>query len=115
MDRQDPTESTEQAEPTDPIDNTDPLEPIDNMDLSDQRLRKESVEPIDHLLLLLTCLKPTAGLQHAGYAPLNFGALQGNLAKPNVVQGFNALAPRIDLGPVDVPGSHIILEEQRQG
>ena len=115
MDRQDPTESTEQAEPTDPIDNTDPLEPIDNMDLSDQRLRKESVEPIDHLLLLLTYLKPTARLQHAGYAPLNFGTLQGNLPKPNVVQGFNALAPRIDLGPVDVPGGHIVLEEQRQG
>ena len=56
MDRQDPTESTEQAEPTDPMDNTDPLEPIDSMDLSDQRLRKESVEPIDHLLLLLTGL-----------------------------------------------------------
>lgn len=115
MDRQDPTESTEQAEPTDPIDNTDPLEPIDNMDLSDQRLRKESVEPIDHLLSLLTCLKPTAGLQHAGYAPLNFGTLQGDLAKPNVVQGFNAFAPRIDLGPVDVPGGHVVLEEQCQG
>ena len=61
MDKQDPTESTEQAEPTDPIDNTDPLEPIDNMDLSDQRLRKESVEPIDHLLLLLTCLSLPPG------------------------------------------------------
>ena len=115
MDRQDPTESTEQAEPTDPIDNTDPLEPIDNMDLSDQRLRKESVEPIDHLLLLLTYLKPTARLQHAGDAPLNFGTLQGNLAEPDVVQGFNAFAPRIDLGPVDIPSSHIVLEEQRQG
>ena len=59
--------------------------------------------------------QPTAGLQHAGDAPLNFGTLQGNLAEPNVVQGFNAFAPRIDLGPVDVPGGHIILEEQRQG
>ena len=111
MDRQDPTESTEQAEPTDPIDNTDPLEPIDNMDLSDQGIGRTN-RPFT---ITTHVSQPTAGLQHAGYAPLNFGALQGNLAKPNVVQGFNALAPRIDLGPVDIPSSHIVLEEQRQG
>lgn len=52
--------------------------------------------------------------EHAGDAALDFSAFQGLLADADVVEGFDALAPGVDLGLIEVAGGGGVREEQRQ-
>ena len=52
--------------------------------------------------------------QHAGHAALDLRALQGHLAQAHVVQGLNALLPRVDVGLVQVTRRHRVRVEQRE-
>ena len=58
--------------------------------------------------------RPTCGLEHAGYAALDLGTFQRHLAQADVVQGLNALAPRINLRAVDLTSGRGVLEEERE-
>src|SRR5690625_2353962 len=70
--------------------------------------RRCAVGPFEKLVLISFC----ASLEHAGHAVLHLRARQRLLAQPDVVQRLDALAPRINLGPVDVAGGHGVFEEQ---
>ena len=52
--------------------------------------------------------------QHAGHAARNFGAFQCHLAQSHVVQGLDALPPRVDVGLIEVTRGHRIGVEQRE-
>src|SRR5690554_693687 len=52
--------------------------------------------------------------ERATDAVLHLGAHQGLLTQPDVVQRLDALAPGVDLGPVQVTGGNAVLEEQGQ-
>ena len=45
---------------------------------------------------------------------MDFSAFQGLLADADVVEGFDALAPGVDLGLIEVAGGGGVREEQRQ-
>src|SRR5690606_17818443 len=53
--------------------------------------------------------------EHARNATVHLGALERELAQADVVDRVDALAPRVDLGPVEVARGRGVLEEQRQG
>ena len=61
-------------------------------------------------------LYPQTGLtsQHAGHAARYFGAFQCHLAQSHVVQGLDALPPRVDVGLVEVTRGYRIGVEQRE-
>ena len=52
--------------------------------------------------------------QHAGHATRNFGAFQCHLAQSHVVQGLDALPPRVDVGLIEVTRGYRIGVEQRE-
>ena len=52
--------------------------------------------------------------QHAGHAARNFGAFQCHLTQSHVVQGLNALLPRVDVRLIEVTRGHRIGVEQRE-
>ena len=52
--------------------------------------------------------------QHAADAIFHLGALQCHLAKPDVIQRLDSLAPCVDLRLVDIAGRCGVFEEQRQ-
>src|SRR5690625_4790161 len=58
---------------------------------------------------------PSSTLKRAAHAALRLGALERLLADADVVQRLDALAPRVDLRPVEVPGGGGVHEEQREG
>lgn len=52
--------------------------------------------------------------QHAGHAARNFGAFQCHLAQSHVVQGLDAVPPRVDVGLIEVTRGYRIGVEQRE-
>src|SRR5690625_4166574 len=52
--------------------------------------------------------------ERAAHAVLHLGAGQGLLAEPDVVERLDALAPSVDLRPVEVTGGDGVLEEEGQ-
>src|SRR5690606_16312546 len=52
--------------------------------------------------------------ERAGDTTLYLRAFERHLAQANVVDGLDALLPRVDLGAVDVAGGRGVAEEQRQ-
>ena len=54
------------------------------------------------------------GSQHAADAALDLGARQRHLAQPDVVERLDALAPGVDLGPVDITRRGRVREDWRR-
>lgn len=52
--------------------------------------------------------------QHAGHAAFDFRPVQRRLPDSHVVQGFDSLAPGVNIGLVDVTGCHGVRVEQRE-
>ncbi len=52
--------------------------------------------------------------KHGADAALHLGALKGELAQADVVDGLDALLPGVDLRLVDIAGRRGVAEEQRQ-
>jgi hypothetical protein len=53
-------------------------------------------------------------LEHAADAVFDFGTLEGRLTNTDIVNGFDALAPSVDLASVDITSGGSVLEEQCQ-
>jgi hypothetical protein len=58
--------------------------------------------------------KRRCGLEHAVYAALDLGALEGLLADADIIQSLDALALGVDLRLVELAGGHARGEEQGQ-
>ena len=58
---------------------------------------------------------PQKNLQCAAHAAFYLSPLQGSLPEADVVDGFDAFAPGVDLSAVDVASGGGVFEEQGEG